>query len=236
MTGFLKYLIVFLVIVGQVSCKRSTDIKISAFNYALNEPIADANVVIIERKQGGIFSPSYSCKEIANATTDSNGECLFSRERLKTRNAYEYFVVINYAYGRSQSYPCGGKTSGYLTVGKTSEQFIHYETYDAYFQVQYNNLLNPAQPGDSLAIGIGSPLYSIPGEPYPFGGGGVYGTAFSTNSINYPFPSSLTTGVVTTNAGKQVVHSYKKKLGVVTLTYDTVKIMPYETKIITINW
>lgn len=219
------------------TCRKKTTIRIRTYNYALAEPITNANVVIIERKSGGgILSAGYNCKEIAQAVTDSKGECEFDKERLRTKDNYDYFVVINHAYGKEQAYPCGGKTSGYLNVGKTNEQLIHYSSFDAFFQIKYNHLLNPAEPGDSLNIGITSPKYSIPGQAHPFGGGGAF-TAFPYYGANgYPFAAEILTPPVKTNAGKHIMYIYKRKMGLVTTSVDTVKIYPYETKIIDVNW
>lgn len=102
--SFFTYLLLILILPVFITCKRSTALKVKAFNYALNEPIANANVVIVERKTSGFLSASYSCKEVANATTDNNGECLFDEEKLKKREAYDYYAVINNAYGKVQYY------------------------------------------------------------------------------------------------------------------------------------
>lgn len=218
-------------------CKRKTNISLTAYNYALAEPIAGAKVVIIERKSGGgIFSPIFSCKEIAQATTDANGECVFDKTRLKTRESYDYFAVVNYAYGKAQGYPCGGKTSGFFNVGKTNSQVLNYSNFECYLRIQYNNKLNPAQTGDSLYLYISSPKYTVPEQPYPFGGGGVFINWNYYGDPGYPYNSLIQTNIVKTNAGKHVLYVYKKKLGVVTQTWDTIKIHPYTTKIIEINW
>lgn len=219
-------------------CKRKTNISLTAYNYALAEPIAGANVVIVERKSGGgVFSPMYSCKEIAKAITDGNGECMFDKERLKTRESYDYFAVVNYAYSKAQSYPCGGKTSGFFNVGKTNSQVLNYSSFECYFKVQTNNILNPSIPGDSISMHISSPKYTVPGKPYPFGGGGVFGGWAYYGDKNFPYPSTAISNTAEkSNAGKHVLYVYKKKLGVATETWDTIKIYPYTTKIIEINW
>lgn len=101
--------------------------------------------------------------------------------------------------------------------------------------MQYNNLLNPAQPGDSIHIYISTPLYYLPGEPYSFGGGAFLDFS-SYNDHNYPYPSFIDIPSKKTNAGKNVLKIYKKKMGIITQTIDTIKIYPYETKTIEINW
>jgi hypothetical protein len=225
---FISILILF------CSCKKKTSIKTQVFNYALGEPIANATIVIVERHQNGWTNTS--CREIASATTDSNGECEFDKEKLRRRGSYDYFLAIGNAYGQPQSYPCGGKTSGFLEVGKNNEQNLNASYFDAFFKVQYNNLLNPSQPGDSLNIYITSPKFSVPGEPFPFGGGGAFG-AFPYYGCNgFPFPAVFTTASTKTNAGKHIMTIYKKKVGVISTSVDTVKIYPYETKTIEINW
>lgn len=236
MIKFFKYVLLILLALSFNTCKRSTALKVTAFNYALNEPIANANVVIVERKTSGWLSASYSCREVANATTDSNGECLFDEEKLKNREAYDYYAVINNAYGKAQYYPCGGKTSGFLAIGKVNEKQIHSENFEAYIKVQYNNLLNPAQAGDSIAVGVITPEYRVPGEPYAFGGGGIFSNRNYYGDNNFPYSSQFISNSITTIGGKHILKIYKKKMGVVTNTVDTIKIYPYETKLIEINW
>jgi hypothetical protein len=149
-------------------------VNIKVFNYALNEPIAGAKVVLVERKESGLFASNSSCAGIASATTNLNGECNFDNEKLKRRNNFDYFFAMSEAYNMLQSYPCGGKTSGLIVKGKTQEQILNLSNFDAYFKVQIINLFNTASNGDSLLITVTTPKFMVPGQPYLFGGGGVY--------------------------------------------------------------
>lgn len=233
-------IVLLLAIAGSVwHCRKRTGVSVQVYNYALDEPVRGAVVVLVEKKGdagGGIFSGNASCQEVAHTTTDENGYCSFDRERLRTGKKYTYFAAVKEAYGHSQSYPCGGKTSGFLDVGKSNTQTLNTSDYPAYFQVRYNNLLNPSVSGDSLIVAINTPLYMIPGEPYPFGGGGAFG-AFPYYGCNgFPFASQILLNKTTTNAGNHVMRIRKRKLGVVSTYTETIKIQPYETKIIDINW
>lgn len=235
-------MVLLLAIAGSVwQCRKRTGVKVQVYNYALDEPVRGAVVVLVEKKGdagGGIFSGNASCQEVAHTTTDEDGYCSFDRERLRTGKKYTYFAAVKEAYGRGQSYPCGGKTSGFLDVGKSNTQTLNTSDYPAYFQVRYNNLLSPSVPGDSLSVGINAPRYTVPGEPYPFGGGGMFYSVHQYGGYGYPYLSSFILKPYHdhSNAGNHVMIVYKRKLGVVTTYTETIKIQPYETKIIDINW
>ena len=230
------YLSVLLCIVLFTSCKKETNIDVTVYNYAMAEPVADATVVLLEQTGDAGGGSGASCKVIATATTDNNGHCVFSKEKLRTSSSYKYACNVSFAYGKDQTYTCGQKASNLLQVGKTNELTLNLSTFDAYVRVQINNELNPSQSGDSLIIGINSPKYQAPDQSYPYGGGGVY-TAFPYYGCSgYPFNSSILTSADKTNAGKNSVYIRKRKMGVVTVQYDTIKIQPYQTDTYTVNW
>ncbi|MEO6302853.1 MAG: hypothetical protein ABIP51_06750 [Bacteroidia bacterium] len=207
------------------------------YNYALSEYVANATVVLIEKKGdngGGILVGNASCKEIAWAITDSNGECFFDKEKLKSNKKYDYFFTISNIYGQTQNYPCQGKN--YLDKGKVQEIILDGSYYDGYLKVQYNNLLNPSQQDDSLNVRITSTYYNLPNEPYAFGGDGVF-VAFPFYGCNgFPFPAILYVNSIKTQGGKKIVNIRKRKMGIVTTTIDTVKVYPNQTTIVPINW
>ncbi len=219
---------------GLFCCKKKTSIEAKVYNYALAEPVANAKVVLVERKENGLFVSEAFCTEIASATTDSEGNCSFSKEKLKTGAKYTYYLAVAEAYGKPQDYPCGGKTSGFLNVGETIKETLEVGSIPAYFRVQINNLFNLAIIGDSLIVNIHNPKYTLPGSQYPKGGGGVYSGG---GIFNGTIPSSVILDEIkNTNAGKNTIHLRKRKMGIVTTSIDTVKIYPYETKTIEINW
>jgi hypothetical protein len=96
-------------------------------------------------------------------------------------------------------------------------------------------MFNPAVNGDSLILSINSPRYEVPNQPYPFGGGGVFFSSpvYKSGPWGTPF---ILQDINKTIAGKHTIHIRKRKMGIVTQTIDTVKIYPYETKTIEINW
>ena len=234
MRELLKYFSFFVLCLVCLTCKKKTTIKVTVFNYALNEPIADAKVVLVKRKLSS-FGASYSCEEIDSKTTDAKGQCSFDREKLRTGSSYQYYFGISSAYGIQQTYPCGGKTSGFIKVGETQEQMLNVNEFDANFRVQLNNFLIPSMVNDSFDVRVNSPMYEVPNQPYAFGGGGVFSKSGYQWGGGNPSPVVLS-DFIKTNAGKNTVHIRKRKLGVVTTSIDTVKIYPNETKIIEINW
>lgn len=239
MKFILKYIFVPLLIVLFSTCKKKTSIKVKVFNYAMAEPIANATVVLVQKKGedgGGIIAGNADCTEIASATTNGNGECAFDDEKLRSGGKFSYFLAIKNAYGKDQNYPCGGKTSGFIEKGATQETILSATYFDAYIKVQYNNLLNPSQVDDSLIVAITSPQYTVPGDIYSQGGGGVFG-AFPYYGCNgFPFPAEVTLNPIKTNAGKHVIHIRKRKMSIVTTSMDTVQVYPYQTTTININW
>ena len=140
-----------------LTCKKKTTTTILVYNYALAEPIANAKVVLVEKKGEGSDA---SCNIITSAITDADGKCVFDQEKLRTSSNYSYYCAISEAYNTPQNYPCAGKTSGYLDVGKPNSQMLNVSIFGAYLKVQYNNLLNPSQSGDSNELPRGrAPRY-----------------------------------------------------------------------------
>src|SRR6185369_9225388 len=97
---------VSLLVLGLCACKKNTSVNARLFNPALNEYVANATVVLVERFDGGVFSNSNRCREIASAITDANGECRFDEEKLRWRDNYDYFLAVKESWGLEQSYPC----------------------------------------------------------------------------------------------------------------------------------
>jgi len=218
------------------TCRKKSDISITAYNYALGEPIANAEVIIVESKiNGSLFSASTECKEIAHATTDANGQCIFTDLKLKKKQSVQYAAKVKYSYGKSDSYNCNVTENSEVKLGENN-LVLNSSTYDCFFKIQYNNALNPSQAGDSIIVYMTSPKYDVPGQPYPFGGGGAFGNKNKYGDNNFPYPSFFTSNLIKSNAGKHILYLNKIKMGIQTQTIDTVKIYPYETKIIEINW
>lgn len=150
MVKIIKYTSSLLILLSLTTCKKKTTIDVQVYDYAMAEPVANAKVVLVERKESGVFSSNASCKEVASAVTDANSNCSFDKEKLRTSSSYQYFMAITESYGKAQSYPCGGKTSGFLNVGNTNKQLLEVGSIPAYFKVQLNNFLIPSQANDSF--------------------------------------------------------------------------------------
>lgn len=218
-----------------LTCKKSTDIKITLFNYSLGEPVANAQVALVERKEGALFSKNDGCTEIAHATTDADGVCHFNSEKLRKNKAYDYFVGVTNAYGMAQFYPCEGKTSGFIDKGGSQEQTLNSGEFDGFLIVKENNLLSPSSPSDSIYIHILSDYYTIPDHSQG-GGGGVLNAYSYYGDKGYPYPSELTSNPIKTPCGIKTVHVRKRKMGVVSVSDDKVKVYPNQTATVTINW
>ena len=111
-------LILVAIVISFVSCKKETNIDVTVYNYAMGEPVADATVVLLEQSGTTGSGSTSSCKVIATATTDNNGHCVFSKEKLRTSSSYQYACNVSNAYGKDQTYTCGQKSSNLLQVGK----------------------------------------------------------------------------------------------------------------------
>jgi hypothetical protein len=94
---FLKYLFLIVCSVLLTTCKKKTSIKVKLLNPALNEYVSNARVVLVERKETAFGN--YSCEEIAHAVTDSKGECVFDREKLRSASKYQYYCVVTESWG-----------------------------------------------------------------------------------------------------------------------------------------
>lgn len=237
MVRALKYLAVLAICFVSYTCKKKTSIDVNVLNYRLDEPVANAKVVLIERELS-TFGNTYSCNEIASARTDANGNCNFDKEKLKDRSKFEYFLVVAEAYGKAQTYPCGGKTSGFLKVGDNQKQKLDVGGIKTVFKVQYNNLLNPSQPNDSLIVSLTTIAFTqANGSPF-LGGGGVFGGFQYYLPLNPPpsYPSIYTTEVITTEAQRLKRYIRKRKLGVMSVKIDTIKVLPNQTNIVEIDW
>ncbi|MBL7910762.1 MAG: hypothetical protein JNJ41_06895 [Bacteroidia bacterium] len=236
MIKLFKYLVFGFVLVIIVTCKKKTSIRVKLFNPALNEYVANGTVVLVEKKGdsgGGIFSGTSSCKEVASAVTDANGECYFDNEKLRSNR--DYFLAVKESWGSEQGYPCGGSYFGNVEKGGTHDMVVIDEA-DGYFQIQYNNLLNPSQQDDSLIVSLVSIEYNNPKGGVVQGNGGVFGNWNYYGQNGFPFPSTIIVTPIKTKGQRLKRTIRKRKMGIVTTTIDTVKVYPKQTTIIPINW
>jgi hypothetical protein len=235
MKNLLKYFVVLALCLFCLTCKKKTTIKVEVFNFALNEPIANATVALVERKLNN-FGASYSCNEIETRTTDANGECSFDREKLKTNSKYQYYFAITSAYGIQQSYPCAGKTSGFIKVGESQEQVLNYSNIDGSIFFETNNLLNPAQIGDSLSLYMNSDIYYVANDPNNKGGGGVQNSYSFYGDYSYPYPTKMTSNIIKTPCGYKTLRIRKRKLGNAETIFVKYKVLPNETTRVVVDW
>jgi hypothetical protein len=222
-----------------ISCKKKTDIEVKVYNPYLDEYTSGATIAIIERKGtagGGIFAGSASCKEIATAVTDVNGVAVFNDTKLKRREGYEYYPVIKEAWGTTNNYPCGGYNGVLLDKGKTNTIIKSDRSDGGDIKIQYSNLFNPAIIGDSIYIigtrisGYDPELNHVVGET-----GGFLGRMEKYDFAKPSYPNLMVDNGPKLN-GRFRLYIFKKKLGVITTTIDTIKAYPNETKIVQVNW
>ncbi len=219
------------------SCKKKTTIKVRVYNYSMGEPLSGAKVDLVQKKEVGSLSGSTSnCEVVVSAVTDANGYCVFDDAKLKIGSRYEYFLGVSNAYGITQTYPCGGKTSGFIDVGENNVQTLNASYFDGYIKIQYRDLLNPSQSGDSILVRVTSATYLIPNDSYPAGGGGVLIASSQYGSSGFPYPSIYPLSSVKTQCGKKIVSIRKRKLGVLTTSIDTVLVRPNEETLFEIQW
>lgn len=233
MINLLKYVLIIVCLVFLTTCKKKTTIKVKLFNPALNEYVANAKIVLVERKQ---TARETTCMEIASAVTDNNGNCYFDKEKLRSTSKYQYYCAVTESWGVQQSYPCAGKSSRFLSKGD-EQDWLMTDYADGYLQVQLNNLLNPSQPADSLIVDIFSAVYYDPLLGHTQGGGGLF-IALPYHDINNPpnYPAVILDNPIKTLGGRKVVRIRKRKFGVVTTQIDTIKVYPGQTKLYQINW
>ena len=213
------------------TCTRKTTFNVKVYNYALDEPTPNAKVALIER------SASSDCKLIASAISDANGFCSFSNERLK-KSGKDYFIEVTEAYGTQLGFSCENRTSGFITPGSNKEQIYNTDFVEGFFRIQYNNLLNPSQQGDSLLVYLNTIDYPNPketGSTVVQGGGGVFSN-WNKYSSNNNIPSIFTLDLIKIKAQRLKRYIYKRKMGVVTEKIDTVKVYPTVTTTIVIDW
>lgn len=233
MKNFLKYSLLIFCFAFLTTCKKKTSIKVKLFNPALNEYVANAKIVLVERKQ---TARETSCIEIASTVTDNSGTCFFNKEKLKSTSKFQYYCAVTESWGVQQFYPCAGKTSRYLSKGD-EQDWLMTDYADGFLQIQYNNLLNPSQPDDSLIVSIYTAVYTDPIEGITQGGGSVFGDYSYYNVSNPPnYPSVMTFNSTKTLGGRKVVNIRKRKLGIVTTLHDTIRVYPGQTKLYQINW
>lgn len=234
-----KYFSLIIICLLCITCKKKTSIKVKLFNPALNEYVANGTVVLVEKKGNagsGLFGGNVSCKEIASAITDANGECSFDEEKLRSGGKYDYFLAVKESWGLQQAYPCGGSYFGYVEKGNTNDKVVIDEA-DGYVQIQYTNLLNPSQLGDSLIVSLSTIEYPNPKGGVVQGGGGVFG-AFPYYNINNPpnFPALMILPQIKTKGQKLRRYIRKRKMGIVSIVDDIIKVYPNQTNIVQIDW
>ena len=233
-----KYFFIFLLALAITTCKKKTSIKVKLFNPALNEYVANAKIVLVDKKgysNDGKHAGSKDCEEIANAITDNNGECFFDREKLVSSKKHNYFVAVKESWGAEQFYPCGGDALCYIDVGNNNDKVLS-DVGEADFIIQYNNLLNPSQQDDSLIVNLFTIGYTdLVGNVFQ-GNEGVFGTSHFYGYNGFPFASSFTTPLMKIKSQRLKCTIRKRKMGIVTTTVDTVKVYPNQTTTIPINW
>jgi len=229
----IKYLLYIIIFISLTTCKKKTSIRVKLFNPALNEYVANAKIVLVERKE---TITKTTCEEIATAITDNNGTCYFDKEKLKSTSKYQYFCAVSESWGVQQSYPCTGKASRYLSKG-VEQDWLMTDYADGFLQVKYNNLLNSSQPDDSLIVSIYTAEYYDPLAGYSQGGGSVFGD-YSFHNVNNPpnYPNVLLLDPIKTLGGRKIAKIRKRKFGNVTTTIDTIRIYPGQTKLYQITW
>lgn len=166
-----KYFFLVFSIFLLLTCKKKTTVNVKVFNPALNEYVAGAVVVLLEIKDGSLFSKG-DCNEITTATTDANGSASFDNEKLRKGNKYHYKLGIKESWGIAHQNPCGSQTQDYLDVGKTQEVQIS-DYLETEVRIQYNNVFNPGINGDSLICLVDQALYYDPMIGHTQGGGGL---------------------------------------------------------------
>jgi hypothetical protein len=107
---------------------------------------------------------------------------------------------------------------------------------EGFLQIQYNNLLNPAQQGDSLDIAISSVEYLDPVLGLMQGGGGEFYARPYYGGHGYPFQATIILEPIKVSAGKKRLYIYKRKLGIATTTIEEIKVYPNSTTSVPINW
>lgn len=230
-----QILILVAILLVFTTCRKKSDISITAWNYALGEPIANAEIMIVESQyKGGLFNAGTECKEIAIATTDANGQCFFNNLKLKTKSSVQYAAKIKYSYGKPDLYNCNVTENSEVKVEKTNKLVLNSSSYKSYIRVYFNNILKPSQLKDSIWYALKRPVYQAPSDKFPNGGGSVVAGFFVNNGNNYN--SLISTNMEESIAGKHVLKVYKKKMGIISITEDTIKIYPYEYRNLIINW
>lgn len=230
------FLFLSLLIMG---CKRNTNIKVKAVIAALDEPCRNCKVVLVERKENGFFSSNAQCKEFASAITDNNGECNFDKERLKTRNNFDYFLTVSDAYGQQLSSTCAGKTSGFIKVGNSQEEILDASGLNGTLVVQYNHPLQPFIFEDSLIVSLSTLEYINPKDgSIVKGGGGIYfgGYSYLVPNPTPTLPNLILSDPKQTKAQRLQRYVRKRKMGVMSVKVDTVKIYPNQTTTVVIDW
>ncbi|MEO6302852.1 MAG: hypothetical protein ABIP51_06745 [Bacteroidia bacterium] len=234
----INFFFIFLLALTLSTCKRKTSIHVKLFNPALNEYVANANIVLVDKKgynNDGKYAGSNDCAVIANAITDNNGECFFDRERLKSNKKHNYFVAVKESWGLEQFYPCGGSELSYIDIGNTNDKLL-VDMQSADVTIHYNNLLNPSQQNDSLIVSLVTIEYTNPdGDIFP-GNEVALGTIYFYGSNGFPFPSTFAAPSVKIKSQRLRRTIRKRKMGIVTTTIDTIKVYPNQTTIMPINW
>lgn len=122
------------------SCRKKNDLDITVYNYTLGEPIADAEVVILQVKyRGGLFNASGDCKEIAQAKTDIEGKCRFNNIRLKTTSSVQYAAKVKYAYGKAETYNCNVTENSEIKKRSNNYLVLNASSYECYFKIKKNS-------------------------------------------------------------------------------------------------
>jgi hypothetical protein len=222
-------------------CKKKTDLKVTVYNPYIQKYVKDAKISLKEFHESNFFTSgtlgtkTYDrMKVVASGYTDENGVVIFSNEKLRPSRMYHYFIDLTEIWGSSTK-QFDRNAFASLDKGNANERVISDYTKGT-ANIQFNNLFQPAQSGDSICIlpdwhELYDPQYNqnITGE-------GIENIYISYNvSNNLPNNFSIN-GYPEHAGGKVLLNIRKRKLGILTLDTMTIQFYPKQTTTIFINW
>lgn len=237
----LNLLTIGLMLVTFTFCKKKTDLKVTVYNPYIQEYVKDAKILLEEFHESNFFtSGTYGAKRydrmkvVVSGYTDENGVIIFSNEKLRSSSMYHYFINLTEIWGSSTK-QFDRNDFASLDKGNSNERIISDYTKGT-FKIQFNNLFQPAQSGDSICIlpdwyELFDPQYNqiIRGEGID--------NIYITYDVSSTLPSNFSINGYPEHAGgKVLLNIRKRKLGILTLDTMTIQFYPKKTTSIFINW
>jgi len=196
------------------SCKKSSEVKATLRDTGMNTAISNVEVHFVEYTyQTNLWGSKWNPKYLQTKTTDSKGEVVFEKQKMKHNSDYRYAVICPKTAGIEKDVEVSINKSN-----KNQEVQLNVLNHGS-IRITFTNLFNPGITGDYVTI-----------IPLP---NNTYNLNYNNNS---GIPSDYNIYIPDVQTGKRNITVIKNKLGIESTTIETILVNYNQTATLAINW